>query len=320
VRVFVTGMGGQLGTRVAHLLEERADIDQILGIDDDPPRRRLRRAEFARVDFRDRRRLVEVVEEFDPHVVVHLGVMEPHARFAPAVAQRGTQLVAIAVLGAAARCRSLERIVVRSGIEVYGRPRGGPFRPDETIAPQPTSPFGRSLLGVEQLAGHAGRAAEVPVTALRFAPLVGPHFPSPLGRLLRLPLVPMGPLSDLPFCLLHQEDAAASILAALDAEHDGPVNVVGAGVVTASQAARMGGRAVLPFVGPGWWFARAAAEVLSAPLPAHVQELLVRGRAADGTLAASALGFSPERSTRQVVEELYEWASVTYLDVVPEAA
>ena len=320
MRVFVTGMGGQLGTRVAHLLEDRTDVEAILGIDDDPPRRRLRRADFTRIDFRDRRRLVEAVEEFDPNVVLHLGVMEPHARFAPSVAQRGTHLVAIAVLGAAARCPSLARIVVRSGIEVYGRPRGGPFRPDESIPPQPTSPFGRSLLGVEQLAAHAGRAAEVPVTTLRFAPLVGPHFPSPLGRLLRLPLVPMGPLSDLPFSLLHQEDAADAILAALDAGYDGAVNVVGPGVVTASQAARMGGRAVIPFLGPGWWVARLTAEALSAPLPAHVQELLVRGRTADGTLAASALGFAPVRSTRQVVEELYEWASVTYLDVVSEAA
>jgi hypothetical protein len=62
------------------------------------------------------------------------------------------------------------------------------------------------------------------------------------------------------------------------------------------------------------------AEVLSAPLPAHVQELLIRGRTADGTLAAAALGFAPERSTRQVVEALYEWASVTYLHVAAEAA
>lgn len=320
MRVFVTGMGGELGTRVTHLLEARDDIDDILGIDDDPPRRRLQRAEFVRVDFRDRRRLVSVVEEFGPQLVVHLGVLEPHARFSPGVAERGTEQVARAVLGAAARCSSIERMVVRSGVEVYGRPRGGPFRPDETVAPQPTSPFGRSLLGVEQLAAHAARTAGVPVATLRFAPLVGPHFPSPLGRLLRLPLVPFDPLTDLPFSVLHQEDAAGAVLAAVDSGYDGAVNVVNPGVVTASQAARIGGRAVIPLIGPGWWTARFVAELLSAPLPAHVQELLVRGRTADGSLAAEALGFAPQRSTRKVVEELYEWASVTYLHVEDTAA
>ncbi|MEO9223706.1 MAG: NAD-dependent epimerase/dehydratase family protein [Acidimicrobiales bacterium] len=320
MRIFVTGMGGELGTRVTRLLEERNQVDEILGIDGDPPRRRLQRAGFTRVDFRDRRRLVSVVEEFDPHVMVHLGVMEPHARFSPRIAESGTRMVSLAVLGAAARCPSLESIVVRSGLEVYGRPRGAPFRPDETIAPRPTSPFGHSLLGVEELAAHAADAASVPATTLRLASVVGPHFPSPLGRLLRLPLVPVDPLSDLPFSLLHQEDAAAAILAAIDRRYDGPVNIVGPGVVTASQAARMGGRAAIPVFGPGWWAARGVAEVLSAPLPAHVKELLARGRTADGARAASALGFSPSRSTRHVVEELYEWASVTYLHVADEAA
>lgn len=320
MRVLVTGMGGELGTRVAHLLEARPDVEEILGVDDDPPRRRLHRSDFVRIDFRDRRRLVSTVEAFDPHVVVHLGVMEPHARFAPGVALQGTQVMSLAVLGAAARCPSIKHLVVRSGIEVYGRPRGGPFRPDESIPPRPTSPFGTALLGVERLAAHAARDAGVPVTTLRFAPLVGPHFPSPLGRLLRLPVVPVGLFPDMPFSLLHQEDAATAVAAAIDSHYDGAVNVVNPGVVTASQAARIGGRAVVPVVGPGWWVARILAEAFSAPLPAHVQELLVRGRTADGSLAAAALGFAPARSTRQVVEELYEWARVTYLHVVREAA
>jgi UDP-glucose 4-epimerase len=320
MRVFVTGMGGELGTRVAHLLEDRVDVSDILGIDDDPPRRRLARAAFTRVDFRDRRRLVSVVEDFDPQVVVHLGVMEPHARFTPGVALRGTNQVALAVLGAAARCPSLTKLVVRSGLEVYGRPRGAPFRPDESIPPQPTSPFGQALLNVERTATHAGLAAGVPVTILRFASLVGPHFPSPLGRLLRLPLVPVSLTGDLPFSVLHQEDAATAVMAALDAGFDGPVNVVNPGVITASQAARLGGRVGVPLWGPGWRGAQLVAELLSAPLPAHIRELLVRGRTADGTLAARALGFAPTRATRQVVEMLYEWAEVTYLPVREEAA
>lgn len=313
MRVLISGMGGELGTRVALLLEARSDVSAVLGIDDDPPRRRLRQARFERVNPRDGERMIAAVDDFDPEVVLHLGVMEPHARARPAEASEATHSISMAILGAAARCKSLECIVVRSGIEVYGRRRGTSFRPDESVPPEPTSPFGHSLLDVERLGTCAGIAAEVPVTMLRFAPIVGPHFPSPLGRLLRLPLVPFSPLADLPFSVLHQEDAAAAVIAAIDAHYDGAVNVVSPGAVTATQAARLGGRAVFPVVGPGWVMAQVVAEVLSAPLPAHVQELLVRGRTADGGLVREAIGCVPTRTTRAVIGELYEWASVTRL-------
>ena len=206
-------------------------MESLVGIDIDPPRRRLTRADFHRIDPRDRRRIAGVVRDADPTVVVHLGVFEPHARLGPGTARSATSANSLAVLGAASECPSLERVVVRSGIEVYGRRRGAATRPDELVPPQPTSAFGASLLHVEALAASAGAGADVPVTSLRFAPLVGPHFPSPLGRYLRLPMVPVSGLSDLPFALLHQEDAASAIVAAIDHGPDGPVNVVAPGAV-----------------------------------------------------------------------------------------
>ena len=146
MRVLITGMGGELGTRVAGRLEGDERVAAVLGIDTDPPRRRLRRAEFHLVDPLARRRFADVVREFDPTVVVHLGVYEPNARVGPAAARELSEATAIAALGAAATCRSLERIVVRSGIEVYGRRRGTPTKPDEDVVPDPTSPFGEMLL------------------------------------------------------------------------------------------------------------------------------------------------------------------------------
>ena len=62
-KVLVTGMGGELGTRVAQLLEEKSWATEIIGVDFVPPRRRLRRAEFRRIDPRDRDRLAAFVEE-----------------------------------------------------------------------------------------------------------------------------------------------------------------------------------------------------------------------------------------------------------------
>lgn len=319
-RVLITGMGGELGTRVALLLEEQKSIEAIAGLDIDPPRRRLRRTEFHRVDPRDRARMVQRVREFEPTCVVHLGVYEPNARSTPRGAADRTAAGSIAALGAAAESGTLESIVVRSGLEIYGRRRNSATRPDESVAPDPTTAFAHSLLHTESVASAAAAAADVPVTALRFASLVGPHFPSPLGRYLRMPAVPVSALNDSPFSLLHQEDAAQSILAAVKAKHDGPLNVVGPGAVTALQAARLGNRLPIPTMGPGWRLARRVAELAGAPVPDHVFEMLTRGRTADGSQARSALDFEPRFRTPDVVRDLFEWASVTYLRALDREA
>ena len=59
-------MGGELGSLVASLLETEPWVGSILGIDVDPPRRRLRRSEFHLIEPSDRQRIVDVVTRFDP--------------------------------------------------------------------------------------------------------------------------------------------------------------------------------------------------------------------------------------------------------------
>jgi UDP-glucose 4-epimerase len=192
-------------------------------------------------------------------------------------------------------------------------------RPDESVARDATSPFGRTLAALERRAATAGRRAGVPVVLLRCAPIVGSHLASPLGRYLRLPVVPVG-LFDPAFSLLHVEDAARAVVGTLDVDHDGPLNVVAPGAVTAMQSARIGSRIPVPVIGPSWRLARFVSEMLGAPLPDHVRELLTRGRSADGSLAGEVLGLEPRLSTEEVVRELYQWGEVTHLAAVTEAA
>src|SRR4051794_29128570 len=106
-RVLVTGMGGELGTRVAQLLEARRDVGEIAGCDFVPPRRRLRRAEFRRIDPRRRERLRDFVLEFAPTHVAHFGVYEPASRLAPEAAATWTELATVTALSAAARAGKL---------------------------------------------------------------------------------------------------------------------------------------------------------------------------------------------------------------------
>jgi UDP-glucose 4-epimerase len=320
MRVLVTGMGGELGTRVAQILEERGDVTEIAGCDLWPPRRRLRRSEFRRIDPRDKDKMTAFVNEFAPDSLIHYGVYEPDSRLGGREAAEVSEACTVNTLTAAAKTDRLERVAVRSGIEVYGRGRGRPLVPAEDALLSPTTSYGRTCLEVETLSETLVRRLGIPVATLRLAPVVGSHVPSPLGRLLRLPFVPVPALADPAFVLLHQEDAARAMVAAVARGVDGPVNVVGRGAASPWQAVRLGGRIPIPVLGPGWRAARAAAELAGAPVPPHVLELMCKGRAGDGARARDLLALEGLRSTIDVCTELYEWGTVTLLRQAEDAA
>lgn len=319
-RVLVSGMGGDLGSRVAAHLETEDWVGELLGIDADPPRRRLRRAEFHLAETSEHDRIVELVTDFDPHVVIHLSVWEPFSRASPRNARDFTAQAATTFLGAVAECRSLESVVVRSGIEVYGRARGAATRPDESAAIAPTCGFGRSLAEIERVAGELGRRIGVSIGVVRLGGVLGPHVPSPLGRLLRMPVVPFSALADPPFAVVEDADAARALVAAAARQLAEPVNVLASGAITALQAARRGRRIPFPLIGPDWRIARVAAELAGAPIPDHVLETLHRGRLADNGRMDELLGLSIAGSTVDVVDKLYAWPSVVHVPARREVA
>ena len=297
-------MGGELGARVAALLEDEPWVGSLEGIDVDPPRHRLRRTVFHRIVPGQHDRTVETVTRFDPHVVVHVAVWEPHARAGTERARSLTDEAATSILGAAAECPSLESIVVRSGIEIYGRRRNSVTRPSERVTPDPTSDYGQMVAEIERTAGSIGDRIGVSVGHLRLATVLGPHVPSALGRYLRLPAVPISAVADPPFAVVHQHDAAEAFVVAARARLAEPVNIVAPGAITTTQAVRRGRRIPIPLAGPQWLGARAATYVAGAPLPGHVLELLQRGRLADNGRARELLDFAPATTTSDVIDQL----------------
>jgi len=300
--VFVSGVGGELGTLIASMLEDEPDVD--------PPRRRLQRTVFHRIHPDEHDRIVETVTKFNPHVLVHVGVWEPNARAAPQVAATLTDQAAISVLGAVAECPALENVIVRSGIEIYGRAKGSLTRPSETAPVRPTSEWGRTVAAIEHTAERVGERVGVSVGAVRLAPVLGRHVPSPLGRLLRMPAVPFSILADPPFAVIEDHDAARAIVAAARERLSQPVNVVASGAITVLQAARRGRRLPIPLVGPDWHIARRVSHMAGAPIPDHVSELFHRGRLADNGRMQELLGLVPETRTTEVIDGLYDWPSV----------
>jgi UDP-glucose 4-epimerase len=319
MRVLVTGVGGELGFQVASRLEHDPAVEALAGMDLWRPRRRVRSMKVLVVDPTERRRVLRAIREFEPTAIAHLGSWEPDARAGARLAAERTSAGALGVLGAAADLPALDRVVVRSDIAVYGRARGAVTVPDEDVPPMPTTPWGRSLLEVERLAAAAGASGDVPVARLRFAPLVGQRFPSPLARYLRLPVVAFSAMADPAFSVLEVNDAADAVVAALRHPVDGPLNVVGPGAVSVSQAARIGRRVPLPLIGFEWDVLKRVAGLARVSIPDHVVELMHRGRTADGGRARTALGITPAR-TPDVIRAVYGWTPPADLHVVRGAA
>jgi len=309
-RILVTGMGGQLGSLVASELERQPWVERIVGIDLDPPRRRLSQATFHLVEPADLVRTSAVVKELDPHVIVHLGVWEPDARVNARLAEHHTRLAAESVFSAGRRAPSLRHVVLRSGIEVYGRGGDRPDRPDENTPLAPTSQYGRMLMHLEHAADRSFNGTPVKVTSLRLAPVIGPHIPSPLGRLLRLPFVPFNVLSSPRYSVLHEADAARAFVLAARRAPGTPINVVAPGEVSGFDTVRRSKHIPLPLLGPEWAITRRVAHLFGAPVPEHVVEVLHRGRLADSSQCEPLLGWSPEMSTREVVDSLFSWEGV----------
>ena len=297
---------------VASLLENEPWVESLEGIDGDPPRRRLRRTVYHRIVPGDHDRIVDVVTKFDPHVLMHLAVWEPHSRANPDRARLLTDDAATSILGAAAECRSLESIVVRSGIEIYGRARGSVTRPDESARINPTSGFGKMLAGIEHTAttiGDAhrrgGRSAAVRARDRSARPEPARAVPADVGGAV-------------------QRARRPAVRGRAGDRRGGRVRRRGADPARRTDQRRRSGRDHrVPRDPPRPSPARAVARsrlgdrprlsyLAGAPIPDHVLELMHRGRLADGGRALEVLGVAPTNTTREVIDKLYSWPSVVH--------
>jgi UDP-glucose 4-epimerase len=304
-RLLVIGVGSELGSLAAALLEQDARFSEILGIDVHPPRRRLRRTTFVRIEHDESHSFVRHVVAHRPDVIVHLGVWEPHARLGTNDARKATGNYARALCDVLTQLDGLSRLIVRSGLEVYGVPLQAPA--DEATPVAPTSTYGHMLTELEAMVNDAAPRTAT-VTTLRFAPVIGAHVPSPLGRLLRLPIIPIDPFSKATFQVVADDDAARAVVHAASHGIHGVVNVAAHDPTTVGAVARQGRRMVAPVVAHTWRVTASLTTLAGAPLPDHVVELIRHGRTAVSNIRD--IGYLPAHSTHDVIKRLYSWPSI----------
>jgi nucleoside-diphosphate-sugar epimerase len=253
--VAVTGPTGEVGQAVVSALERSREVGRILGMARrpfDPADRGWKKVSYRRGDVLDRAAVDELVAEAD--VVVHLAFIimgsEEESR---AVNLDGSRNVFAATAAAGTK-----RLIYASSVAAYGFHRDNPRPLTEDVPARGTSSHYYSAhkaevesLLAETLAASrtdayifrpcivAGRDAPLLIDSLPYTQL-SDRLPTPVLRLLDgVPILrPVLPDPGIPFQLVHHDDVASAMRAAvLGRGTPGAYNLAGSGELSVKQLA-----------------------------------------------------------------------------------
>lgn len=306
-RVLVTGVAGVLGGLVAAALEQRDDVEEVIGLDDREPTRALTRTEFVRTDLRNPL-VARVVDASGVDTIVHMATTTgPRSAGGRGAMKERNVIGGMQLFAAAQRSAAVRRVVVKSSTAVYGSAAADPamFTEDDEAVRVPGDGWGSDAIEVEGYARQLGRRRpDVDVTLLRFANLLGGEVQSAFAAFFALPVVPtvLGYDPRLQFC--HEDDAVEATVRTVVDGHQGVFNVAGEGVVYLSQCVRLAGRVPVPLPGP---VAAAANSLLNrsgrVDATSDALRFLQFGRAVDTSRLAEVFGWLPKYSSRQAFED-----------------
>ena len=241
--VVVTGISGNLGRTLTKLLHRK---EQIVGIDRRPFVGAPKDVEVFQIDLR-KKKAEDVFRRFPVKAVIHMGIMHD-PRMSQEEHHSFNVLGTMRLLDACARS-GVKKVVVLSSANAYGpSPDNSNFLTEDAPL-MAASRFSevRDLIEVDMLAhGFFWRHPELETVILRPVHILGPTIKNAPSNYLRLrhPWVLAG--FDPMVQLIHQEDAARAMVAALTPGLRGVYNVVGPGEVPLSSVFRELGRTPVP--------------------------------------------------------------------------
>jgi UDP-glucose 4-epimerase len=306
-RVLVTGVSSYLGTEIARGLVADPAIEYVAGLDERPPRARLRDVEFVEADIRGGE-LTELLPRAGVDTVIHNKIVRrPGPRMSPRAAHEVNVIGTLELLAACERAPSVSAIVIRGSAGIYGAEPDAPqFFPEELARVYPLrTRFQRDVGEIENLfEAFARRNRDVVCTMLRYQPSIGPSLDTQMTQFLSLPVVPTPLGFDPRLQLVHERDAVEATLAAVRTPVRGAVNVAGPGTIGLSRLLRRAGKATMPVPASLFDTATAAARRLGGPsVSPDLRRLLRYGRALDTTRLTEELAFEPRFSTPAAVED-----------------
>lgn len=300
--VVVTGISGNLGRTLAKTLHK---TERIIGIDRRPLVGKPKDVDMFQIDLR-KKKLEDVFRKNEIKAVIHMGIMhdprmsqEEHHSFNVVGTTR--------VLEACAK-HGVKKLVVLSSANVYGpSPDNSNFLTEDAPLMAASRFSGvRDLIEVDMLAsGFLWKNPSVETVILRPVHIVGPSIRNAPSNYLRLRhpwrVAGFDPMVQ----LLHVEDAARSMVAALQPDIRGIYNVVGPGEVPLSAVLRELGRTTVPVPHPlarpllGMLFKYRLANFPPPELD-HIQFLC----AVDGSRWAREAKWKPQLTMRETIRAI----------------
>ena len=305
--VLVTGVSRYLGGRFARLLTAQPGIKRVIGVDVIPPPVDIGNAEFVRADIRNPM-IAKIITQAEVDTVVHMNVIATPLSAGGRVSQKEINVIGtMQLLAACQKSPIIRRLVVKSSAAVYGSSPRDPAMFTEDMGPKslPRAGFGKDSVEVEgYVRGFARRRADVEISMLRLANIVGPGIRTSLTDYFSLPVIPTPLGFDARLQLVHENDALQGLLLATLGASVGIVNVAGDGIITVQQAARLCGRASVPVpLSTGGLLGRLVKRAGLADFSQDQMQYLAWGRGMDTTKMREVLHLEPEFTTRTAFED-----------------
>ncbi len=243
--IAITGVGGLLGRRLVTELEQRPDVERIVGIDRTSPQGlTAHKLAYREVDVRDPD-LAEVFAGVD--VVVHLAFqMDP---IHDEAAMRSINIDGTRNVVTAAELAGVGHIVYPSSVVAYGAHPDNdvPLTEDSPLRGIPGFNYAEHKREIEEwLAPKLEAPHDGPVvTVLRLAALLGPGVDNFITRTFEAPRLPAIKGHRPPLQFLHHEDALSAILHVIDHRLAGAYNVGSEGWLSYEEVAGIVGRGLV---------------------------------------------------------------------------
>lgn len=302
-KVVITGIAGRLGRVVARRLHHELGW-QIVGLDRRPMPGRPKDIEHHQVDLRSKKAR-DIFRAGDVDALIHLGVMhDPRARAAELYSWN---IAGTTKLLEYCQAYRVPKVVLLSSANVYGpRPDNPQFlTEDAPLLAAQRFPQIRDLVEIDHLVStFLWRAQATQTVILRPVHIVGPvhNAPSNYLRIERPPvLLGFDPMVQ----LLHYQDVAEAIVAALAPGRRGIYNIVGPGEVPLSAILGELGRQPVQIPHP------VAKPILSlafrlgvSSFPTAELDFIRYVCMVDGRRAGAELGFRPRFSLRETIHAI----------------
>jgi len=305
MRVLVTGLSTFWGGTLARELEERDDVEVVVGLDTREPRVPLERTEFVRADA-TYSILERIVRSTQIDTVLHTHLIVDSTTASGRTVHEINVIGTMNLLAAAGAAGSpVRKVIVKSSALTYGANYQDPyfFRETMTRTRAPRTRVERSLLEAASFVrDFAIDNPHVTVTKLRFTNVLGDDVTTPFSKALRLPVVPEVFGFDPRLQFTHEDDVTGALVFATLNDVPGVFNIAGDGSLPWSEVCAIVGRRriALPPLLTQW-----AAEPLRIArildLPPEVLSLLRYGRALDNS-PFKRTGFHYQYSTAGTVD------------------